>query len=89
MQFQLVGNLWPDTIRLSEKCTVMLVVVLVMLLVSLETNMQYYIIPNTGPPVDTGAMVNISVPIGATVRFHCTVSNVEQKGVGTKSLNKK
>ena len=88
MQFQLVGNLCPDTIRLSEKWTVMLMVVMVVMVVNLKTNLQYYIIPNTGIPLDTLDLVNISVPIGATVRFHCKVSNVEQKGVGKKSLNK-
>ena len=65
----------------------MLAAALVML-INLESNLPFYIIPNTGLHRGTFDMANISVPIGANVRFHCTVANVEQNGVRKKCMNK-
>ena len=59
------------------------------LLIQLQFSLHFYIIRNTPiPHLNSETPTNISLPIGAIARLHCTVSNVDQTGVGISHIRK-
>ena len=61
----------------------------VIVLINLQFSLLYYIIQNTPMHMNSETLTNISLPIGAIARLHCTVSNVDQTGVGINHPMKK
>ena len=66
-----------------------MLLILLVLLIHLQFSLLFYIIRNTPmPQMNSEMATNISLPVGAIARLHCTVSNVDQPAVFVNHLIK-